>query len=152
MAADLERLSARGFGRPCRARIAPGVAAPIHYRTERPGRGEIEDEGHQPGTESGLGSDAPGHCSLARFTGDAPFSFGPRGIWFEVGVYRLLAAPEAMWGGAKLFCMPNPLPTRSEAIRAFVEWANANPSRMSKTPTGAFAEFLSQRYPCANAR
>src|SRR5215471_21811552 len=41
----------------------------------------------------------------------------------------------ATFRGAKLFCMPNPPPSRNEAITDFVNWARASPDRMSASST-----------------
>jgi Rap1a immunity proteins len=54
--------------------------------------------------------------------------------------------------GLKVFCLPNPPPTRSEAMSEFVAWAQAAPDRMSQPPTDGVFGFLRQRYPCAASR
>ena len=54
--------------------------------------------------------------------------------------------------GPKLFCLPNPPPTRSEAMSGFVSWAQAAPDRMSQSPTDGVFGFLRDRYPCAASR
>ena len=52
-----------------------------------------------------------------------------------------------------LFCLPNPLPRRSDSIGGFVQWARASPDRMSDGPTNSLIRFLADRYPCPkNAR
>ena len=71
---------------------------------------------------------------------------------FAVGVYRVLAEEQAAQPGAKLFCIPNPMPTRNETISAFVEWAKANPSHLSQPAADGIADFLGQRFPCRKAR
>lgn len=50
--------------------------------------------------------------------------------------------------GKKLFCLPNPPPSRSEAMSAFVGWAQAAPERLAQSPTDGLFHFLSERYPC----
>jgi hypothetical protein len=50
--------------------------------------------------------------------------------------------------GPKLFCLPNPPPTRTQAMGEFVNWARAAPDRMTQTATDGLFGFLSQRYPC----
>jgi hypothetical protein len=48
----------------------------------------------------------------------------------------------------RLFCEPNPVSTRDEAIASFVQWVRADAGRMALPATDGIAEFLSQRYPC----
>jgi hypothetical protein len=62
-----------------------------------------------------------------------------------VTVQMLNMAPER---GNKLFCLPNPPPSRSQAMSAFVSWAQAAPDRLSQSATDGLFRFLSERYPC----
>jgi Rap1a immunity proteins len=48
----------------------------------------------------------------------------------------------------KLFCLPDPRPTRTQAIGEFVNWARAAPDRMAQTATDGVFRFLNERYPC----
>jgi Rap1a immunity proteins len=54
--------------------------------------------------------------------------------------------------GPKPFCMPNPPPTRNEALSEFVNWARASPDRMAASSTDGLFRFLSERYPCTQSR
>jgi hypothetical protein len=54
--------------------------------------------------------------------------------------------------GAKLFCLPNPPPTRAETMSAFVGWARAAPDRLTQSATDGLFGFLRERYPCPTAR
>lgn len=58
----------------------------------------------------------------------------------------------ATFRGAKLFCMPNPPPSRNEAITDFVNWARVSPDRMAASSTDGWFRFLSERYPCPQSR
>ena len=58
----------------------------------------------------------------------------------------------AAFRGPKSFCMPNPLPSRNEALSEFVKWARVSPDRMSATSTDGLFRFLSERYPCPPSR
>ena len=58
----------------------------------------------------------------------------------------------AAFRGPKLFCMPNPLPTRTDALAEFVKWARASPDRMAGPPSDGLFRFLSERYPCPPSR
>ena len=54
----------------------------------------------------------------------------------------------AAFRGPKPFCLPNPPPTRSQAIGAFVNWAQATPDRMTQYATDGLFRFISEQYPC----
>jgi len=47
----------------------------------------------------------------------------------------LAAGPE----GRRLFCFTNPVPSRIEAIRMFVAWANAHPDYGTEAPLDSMA-------------
>ena len=51
-------------------------------------------------------------------------------------------------GDMRLVCMPNPPPSRDEAIAMFVEWAKANPQYMKEPPVESEFRFLSAKWPC----
>ncbi len=67
---------------------------------------------------------------------------------FAVGVYQTLSEQQAAMR-QKLFCTPQPMPSRNQAIADFVSWANANPSAMSEQPADAILHFLTVRSPCS---
>jgi hypothetical protein len=48
----------------------------------------------------------------------------------------------------KLFCLPNPAPTRTATIAEFVIWARATPSRLNDRAADGLFAFLRERYPC----
>lgn len=52
----------------------------------------------------------------------------------------------------KLFCLPDPLPRRSDTLSAFVPWARASQARLNGTPSDALIGFLAEHYPCAKTR
>lgn len=54
--------------------------------------------------------------------------------------------------GSKLFCMPNPPPSRNEALSEFVNWARASPDRLAQSSIDGLFRFLSERYPCPPSR
>jgi hypothetical protein len=58
----------------------------------------------------------------------------------------------AAFRGAKLFCMPNPAPSRNEALGEFVRWARASPDRLAQPPADGLFRFLGERYPCPPSR
>ncbi len=53
--------------------------------------------------------------------------------------------------GPKLFCLPNPPPTRSQAMSDFVSWARAAPDRMTQSATDGLFRFMSEHYPCPSS-
>jgi len=58
----------------------------------------------------------------------------------------------AAFRGPKLFCLPNPPPSRNQVLSEFVNWARASPDRMSASSTDGLFRFLSERYPCPQSR
>lgn len=54
--------------------------------------------------------------------------------------------------GPKLFCLPDPPPTRAATMSEFVSWARAAPDRLTLSPTDGVFRFLRERYPCTAAR
>ncbi|HXC15502.1 MAG TPA: Rap1a/Tai family immunity protein [Stellaceae bacterium] len=58
----------------------------------------------------------------------------------------------AAFRGRKLFCLPDPPPTRAATMSEFATWARAAPDRMAQSPTDGLFRFLSERYPCPSSR
>jgi hypothetical protein len=58
----------------------------------------------------------------------------------------------AAFRGPKPFCMPDPLPSRNEALSEFVNWARVSPDRLSTSSTDGLFKFLGERYPCPQSR
>src|SRR5271165_1133100 len=71
---------------------------------------------------------------------------------FAVGVYRVLEAENAARRGGKLFCVTDPLPTRSQAIADFVQWAKATPEVLSQGPADGIASYVTKKYPCQRGK
>lgn len=67
---------------------------------------------------------------------------------FVLGVVRVLDESDAAHRRRQMFCAPAQMPTRDQAVAAFVQWAKASPDRLSMPPTDAIATYLSQQYPC----
>jgi Ssp1 endopeptidase immunity protein Rap1a len=70
---------------------------------------------------------------------------------FAVGVYLTLEETQAGFR-AKLFCMPSPGPTRSQAVANLIAWVQANPNVASGAPADAILRYLEETYPCAGGR
>jgi len=71
---------------------------------------------------------------------------------FAQGAVSVEMQNMAAFRGPKSFCMPNPPPSRNEALSEFVKWARVSPDRMSATSTDGLFRFLSERYPCPPSR
>jgi hypothetical protein len=67
---------------------------------------------------------------------------------FALGVYRVLAEENAASRMGRLFCVPEPMPSRNQAIGDFVQWAKATPTVMSQDPADGMASYLASKYPC----
>jgi len=70
---------------------------------------------------------------------------------FAVGVVRVLQEEDAADPRSKaMFCLPATGADRNQALAEFVQWASADPSRMSLPATDGIAEFLAASYPCSH--
>jgi hypothetical protein len=70
---------------------------------------------------------------------------------FSVGVYRVLEEIESA-RKVHMFCLPDPMPTRNEALASFLQWGKANPDQLSAPPQDGIAAFLSKQYPCTRRK
>ena len=95
-------------------------------------------------------SDLVDLCSAAQtdplYTAAANFCSG-----FTVGVFRVLQEEDAARRSRHLFCLPEPAPTRNEAIARFVQWANADAGRLKTSGADGIATYLAQQFPCPPA-
>ena len=70
---------------------------------------------------------------------------------FGTGVFRVLQELQS-GRGPKMFCTPDPMPTRSDALTAFVAWGKANPGKLDLPPQDGVMAFLSSQYPCTSKK
>lgn len=70
---------------------------------------------------------------------------------FGIGAFRVLQEVQSV-RGLKMFCMPNPMPTRNEALAAFVAWGKANPDKLDVAPQDGVMAFLSSQYSCTSKK
>lgn len=70
---------------------------------------------------------------------------------FGIGVFRVLQEVEAT-GKLRMFCLPDPMPTRNGALAAFVTWGKANADKLGLPAQDGFAAFLNSQYPCARRK
>jgi len=71
---------------------------------------------------------------------------------FALGVFRVLDEENAAHRISKLFCIPNPTPTRSQAIGDFVQWAKSTPGVMDQRPADGLLAYLAKTYPCPRGK
>ncbi|HTH98190.1 MAG TPA: Rap1a/Tai family immunity protein [Stellaceae bacterium] len=68
---------------------------------------------------------------------------------FGLGVVRVL---QELGRPSPMFCMPNPPPTRNEAVASFVQWGKSNPSQLNTPAQDGVAAFLAAQYPCTGQK
>jgi len=67
---------------------------------------------------------------------------------YLVGAYKYYEAAHSGPNASKLVCLPDPQPSRDEAIHMFMEWAKANPQYMKESPVETEFRFLMEKWPC----
>jgi hypothetical protein len=67
---------------------------------------------------------------------------------FVAGAIQFYAAERAGAGTPQLYCLPDPSPTRDQAISMFVAWARSNPQYMSDLPVNSLMRFAGTTWPC----
>jgi hypothetical protein len=67
---------------------------------------------------------------------------------YLIGAYAYYVASTSGPDGKKLFCLPDPEPTRNEAISMFLKWAKARPQFMDQPPVESEFMFLIETWPC----
>jgi hypothetical protein len=67
---------------------------------------------------------------------------------YLVGAYHYYQAVAAGPDGPRLVCLPDPAPTRNEAIAMFIEWARNHPEHWDETPVETEFRFLTEKWPC----
>jgi hypothetical protein len=48
----------------------------------------------------------------------------------------------------EIVCLPDPPPTRLQAIQQFLDWCKANPQYDAESPIETLFKFLVEKYPC----
>ena len=67
---------------------------------------------------------------------------------YLVGAYDFYTAAYSGPDFKPMICVPNPAPSRNEAINMFVEWAKAHPQYMNEKPVDTEFRFLMEKWPC----
>jgi hypothetical protein len=68
---------------------------------------------------------------------------------FASGAWQYHEAQAFGPDGVRIVCVPDPSPTRNDAIAGFLTWAAANPEHMSEPGVEALFRFLHEKWPCA---
>ena len=63
---------------------------------------------------------------------------------YLVGAYHYYVAE----GVLELVCVPDPPPSRNDAIDMFIKWAKARPQYWKEKPVETEFRFLMERWPC----
>ncbi len=67
---------------------------------------------------------------------------------YLVGAYAYYAAENSGPDPEPLVCPPSPVPSRNEAIKDFIAWANSHPEYMNEKPVETEFRFLADKWPC----
>lgn len=67
---------------------------------------------------------------------------------YLVGAYHYHVAQASGPDGERMVCMPEPPPSRNEAIAMFIEWAKAHPEYRNEPPVETEFRFLIETWPC----
>jgi hypothetical protein len=67
---------------------------------------------------------------------------------YLVGAYKYYEAAHSGPNAPKFVCLPDPQPTRDQAIQMFMEWANAHSQYMKESPVETEFRFLMEKWPC----
>ena len=67
---------------------------------------------------------------------------------YLVGAYHYYQAQASGPKGIKFVCMPDPEPSRNEAVGMFIEWVKSHPQHWNETPVETEFRFLMEKWPC----
>jgi len=67
---------------------------------------------------------------------------------YLVGAYKYYEAAHCGPNAPKLVCLPNPPPSRNNAIAMFIEWVKAHPQYWKESPVETEFRFLNEKWPC----
>jgi hypothetical protein len=90
---------------------------------------------------------------LINLCSDAPDdSLHPQAINFcegyLLGAFHYYQAEASGPQGIKLVCLPDPPPSRNDAIKMFIEWAKVHPQYATERPVDTEFRFLMEKWPC----
>jgi hypothetical protein len=67
---------------------------------------------------------------------------------YLVGAYDYYEAQSSGPKGIKFVCIPDPEPSRNEAIGMFIEWVKSHPQHWQERPVDSEFRFLIEKWPC----
>jgi len=67
---------------------------------------------------------------------------------YLIGAFHYYLAESSGPEGKRLVCLPNPPPSRNEAIKMYIEWAKAHPEYMGEAAVDTEFRFLIETWPC----
>jgi hypothetical protein len=67
---------------------------------------------------------------------------------YLVGAYHYYLAVTGSDDSKRLVCLPTPPPSRNEAIRMFIAWAQAHPQYLNEPPVETEFRFMTETWPC----
>jgi hypothetical protein len=67
---------------------------------------------------------------------------------YLVGAYDYYEAQSSGPKGIKFVCIPDPEPSRNEAIGMFIEWVKSHPQHWQERPVDSEFRFLMEKWPC----
>lgn len=67
---------------------------------------------------------------------------------YLLGAFHYYMAETAGDESSRMVCFPNPGPTRNEAVKMFIDWAQAHPEYMQELPVETEFRFLVETWPC----
>jgi len=67
---------------------------------------------------------------------------------YLVGAFQYHEASASGPKGIRLVCLPEPPPSRNDAIKMFIEWSKAHPQYLKEKPVETEFRFLMEKWPC----
>ena len=67
---------------------------------------------------------------------------------YLVGAYQYYLSETGGDTSKALVCLPTPAPSRNEAVRMFIAWAQARPQYLNERPVETEFRFLTEQWPC----
>jgi len=71
---------------------------------------------------------------------------------FALGVFRVLDEENAARRVNRLFCVPDPTPSRTQILADFVQWARSTPGILDQRPADGLTSYLVKIFPCPRGK
>lgn len=68
---------------------------------------------------------------------------------YLVGAYQYHVAMFGHGKSKSVVCLPEPPPSRTQAVDQFISWVKADPARAKDKPADALTQFLVETWPCS---